>query len=390
MWSSEELLRRWREWVARETDWQPHVYEGWRPLAIDLTAFWRPRLQGWAARFFHQVAQRLMPGVAFAVVVEVGHITRQRVPLLRKLIRGDREGETEATLKGRLLAWVRRHLAPDQVAICDGGVELQQMQAAGVPRFVLRMAKNCALRRNVLPPPEAKGGRPREYGARVRPLARKYRGRLIAASQPDVSGSFTVIDEQNGEAVTVPFHGWHGLVRSDQKVAADNGPARHAETVSIWVFFDPRYRDPLVLATNIAASPEAIYQLYGDRWPVEQPPLAAKQMLGLHRHFVFAPASIWRLPELALLLGNVLTIAATLLPPLPSGYWDRRPKKRPAGYGERWQAPVFQTLTRLTGEFEKRPLIRPICRRALRPTAAFRGCFQHPDGLFQANFGPHC
>lgn len=384
VWRSEELLRRWREWVREETAWQPHDYDGWRPLAIDLTAFWRPRLQGWTARFFHPVAQRLMPGVAFAVVVEVGHSGRQRIPLLRKLIRGDREGETEATLKERLLAWVRRHLASNQVAVCDGGFKLQQLQEARVPRFVLRMAKNCSLRRNWLPPPKGKGGRPRAYGAKVRPLARTYSGHAIAASQPDVCGSFTVIAEQSGEEVTVSCHGWHGLVRLDQKVAASHEPLR------IWVFFDPRFRDPLVLATNIAASAQAIYHLYRDRWPVEQPPLVAKQMLGLQRHFVFASASIWRLPELALLLGNVLTIAATLLPPLPSGYWDRHPKKRPAGCGGRWQAPVFQILIRLMGEFGKRPLIPTTCPRDLPRIGAVRDCFKPADALFQAHCGPHC
>ena len=46
-------------------------------------------------------------------------------------------------------------------------------------------------------------------------------------------------------------------------------------------FFDPRYREPLILAANFDASAETIYQLYRDRWPVEQLPLAAKQMIGL-------------------------------------------------------------------------------------------------------------
>lgn len=384
VWCSEELLRRWRAWVQAETPWQPHIYDGWRPLAIDLTAFWRPRLQGWRGRFFHPVAQRLMPGVAFAVVAEVGHIGRQRVPLLRKLIRGDRKRETEATLKGRLLVWVRRHLAPNQVAVCDGGFKLQQLQEAHVPRFVLRLAKNCSLRRNTLPPPKGRGGRRREYGAKVRPLARTYAGQTIAASQPDVCDSFTLIDEHSGEQVTVSCHGWHGLVRLDQKVAASHEP------LCIWVFFDPRFRDPLVLATNIAASAQAIYRLYRDRWPVEQPPLVAKQMLGLQRHFVFAPASIWRLPELALLLGNVLTIAATLLPPLPSGYWDRHPKKRPVGSGGHWPAPVFPILTRLMGEFEKRPLIPTTYPRELLHIGAVGERLQPADALFRAHFGPHC
>lgn len=384
VWRSEELLGRWREWVYAETPWQPHAYEGWRPLAIDLTAFWRPRLQKWQGRFFHSLVQRLMPGVAFAVVVEVGHIGGQRVPLLRQLLGGDRERETEATLKARLLAWTRRHLAPGQVAVCDGGFKLQQLQEAGVPRFVVRMASNCSLRRNTLPPPTGKGGRPREYGEKVRPLAGTYCDHIIAASQPDECDSFTLSDEQSGQEVVVRYHGWHGLVRPDQKVAATN------EAVSVWVFFDPRFRDPLVLASNIAASAQAIAHLYRDRWSVEQPPLVAKQMLGLQRHFVFAPTSLWRLPALALLLGNVLTVAATLLPPVPSGYWDRHPKKRPVAYGGRWPAPVLQIHTRLTGEFEKRHLTRPTYPRELPPIGAIRDRFRPLDALFWPCFGPHC
>lgn len=65
------------------------------------------------------------------------------------------------------------------------------------------------------------------------------------------------------------------VVRSDQKVAADN------EIFSIWVFFDPLYRHPLVLETNVVAQPETIFWLYLDRWPVEQVPLVTKQLLGL-------------------------------------------------------------------------------------------------------------
>ena len=73
--------------------------------------------------------------------------------------------------------------------------------------------------------------------------------------------------------------------------------------------------------------PESVFALYLDRWPVEQVPLAAKQIIGLHRHFVFAPQSCLRLPELALLAGNVLSYLAAVLSPMPTGFWDRHPKK---------------------------------------------------------------
>jgi hypothetical protein len=366
VWSHEELLGRWRDWVAGETNWQPHQYEGWQPLAIDLTAFWRPRLQHWSGRYFHQLAQRLLPAVAFAVVVQVGQSAGQRVPLLRKVLRGGANADTTAELVAPLLTWVSRHLAPAEVAICDAGFKLAQLQAAGVPRFVLRLARNCTVRRNTLPAGQHHG-RPREYGALLRPLARRYQERLLPASAPDVSGVFTVQDEPSAAAITVRFHGWQGVIRADQKVAAAH------ETVTIWVFFDPRFRDPLVLATNVAATAATSYHLYRDRWPVEQVPLVAKQMLGLQRQFVFAPPSVWRLPELALLLGNVLTIAATVLPPLPSGYWDKHPKKRPAGCGERWHRPLFQTRTHWTREFGKRRPSAATYPRALPPTAVCHG-----------------
>ena len=62
---------------------------------------------------------------------------------------------------------------------------------------------------------------------------------------------------------------------------------------------------------------------------VEQVPLAAKQMLGAGRQFVFAPESQQRLPELALLAGNMVTYLAATLPATPTGFWDRQPKPTP-------------------------------------------------------------
>lgn len=133
----------------------------------------------------------------------------------------------------------------------------------------------------------------------------------------------------------------------DQKVAAEN------ETFALWVFFNPRYRHPLVLATNLEASPAAIYRLYRDRWPVEQVPLAAKQMLGLHRSFVFAAVSVWRLPEFAIFAGNFLTMSATILPPIPSGYWERRPKNCRPLAASPWTAHSANSCL-LQGRFRKK------------------------------------
>ncbi len=69
--------------------------------------------------------------------------------------------------------------------------------------------------------------------------------------------------------------------------------------------------------------------MYRDRWPVEQLPLAAKQMVGAVRQFVHAPETCQRLPELALLAGSILNYAAATLPATPTGYWDRQPRPTP-------------------------------------------------------------
>ena len=99
-----------------------------------------------------------------------------------------------------------------------------------------------------------------------------------------------------------------------------------AQVVAI---YDPCYREPWLLACPLRLSSPALRGLYRDRWPVEQVPLAAKQMLGGARQFVFAPESCQRLPELNLLAGSIVTYLAATLPAIPTGFWDRDPKPTP-------------------------------------------------------------
>lgn len=120
---------------------------------------------------------------------------------------------------------------------------------------------------------------------------------------------------------TIRVHGWYDLVRTEQKVSQEN------ETFFIWVFFDPLYANPLIITTPLSLQPKSVFCFYLDRWPIEHPPLVAKQLLGLQRQFVFAEQSCWRLPELALIAGNLLSVQAALLPPMPTGFWDHFPKR---------------------------------------------------------------
>jgi hypothetical protein len=307
------------------------------------------RLKGWPGRNFNGIANRLLGGVGLALVVDVGQVEGHRLPLLRQIIRAHPKDMSQDKLKEMVLEWLGRNLAANELALFDAGAHISDMQSANIDRFVIRLAKNCTARRNYLP--DYKGGRPSEYGQLVRPLARKRKGKDILASKPDKTGAFVY------QSRTVQVHGWYDLVSANQKVA------QQQETFDILVFFDPLYLDPLVLGTNVTLLPETAFKMYLDRWPVEQVPLVAKQTLGLGRHFVFAPESCQRLPELALLAGNILTYLAATLPPMPTGFWDRCPKKHPADCGASWPRLIFQRMPFLMGNFGKSSRLQTTCQR---------------------------
>ena len=251
-WDIRELITRWRHLVLSEKRWQPREYEGWRPLAVDITAFWRPQLKFWPNKFFHRLANRLIQGVGFGVITQVGEIDGQRLPLLKRIIRANPSGDGETELKATILRQVPLDLGEQEVFVHDAGVSIADMHDAEIPRFVIRLAVNCTGRRNHLPP-KKKRGRPAEYGQLIRPLPRQRDDNLIPATPPD-----TTIRFQFGDRM-IEAQGWTGLVQTSQKVSASN------KTFTVWVFHDPLYKKPLVLGTNLSAQAETIFRLYLDR-----------------------------------------------------------------------------------------------------------------------------
>jgi len=375
VWHIGELLERYRTIVKQESDWVANEYEGYRPIAVDLTAIWRPRLQGWAGKLYQQLIGKACVGIGFGLIAEVGRIDGHRLPILKAIVRGHHAGASEDDLKKRTLRQAVRLLGEKDVLLHDGGVTLTQLHQAGVPRYVTRLSTNCTGRRNKLPPYKGRGAHPKK-GVLVRPLERVFKGKVLAATAADARVSFKL----NGR--TIVAQGWLNLMRADLRVADKH------ELFSIWVIDDPYYDGVLVLGTNLpeTVSPTALYQLYIDRWPVEQIPLVAKQLLGCHRQFVFAHTSCWRLGELAFFVGNLLSWLAATSPPIPSGYWDRHPKKQPVASNVIWHALFFQKNTCLSSEFEKRGLLPLTCRKELQPTAALNVA----NHAFSFAFGPYC
>src|SRR5437667_131617 len=60
-WTSAALLADWQVVVESEGRWQAHTYEGYRPVAVDVTGFWRPRLADCPTTHYDGVAGKARP-----------------------------------------------------------------------------------------------------------------------------------------------------------------------------------------------------------------------------------------------------------------------------------------------------------------------------------------
>jgi hypothetical protein len=182
MWQMPVLLVLWREHVKALPGWQAHRYEGYLPVTIDVTAFWRPALKNCPGKHYHPAANRALPAVIIGIVGEVGEINGQRLALPRAFERVHPKDPSEKRLWRALLKNAKKGLRPDEIAVIDAGLKISDLQEAGIDRFVLRLAINFTGRRNFLP--EHALGRKPTFGALVRPLPRKHKGKTLAATQP--------------------------------------------------------------------------------------------------------------------------------------------------------------------------------------------------------------
>jgi hypothetical protein len=313
-WTIEQLLARWRTQVMAEGRWRPHCHGGYRPVGVDVTGFWRPRLRGCATSHYHAEAGKALPAILVGLIARVGSIGGQRLALPLAFVRADPADPRTSRHERLLVRAAVAQCAADEALVLDAGFGLALVQEEGATRYVVRQAKNATFRR-ATPAAYSGRGRPPTRGILVRPLPRRYTGLTIAATAPDRTETW----EEDGVALRAEI--WDDLVLPD---AAPGAP-----TFTVVAVHDPRYREPLLLASPLAVSAQALHALYRDRWPVEQLPLAAKQMVGAARAFVHAPEACQRLPALALLAGAILSYSAACGPPIPTGFWDRHPQPTP-------------------------------------------------------------
>ena len=316
VWTIALLLRIWQTHIEGIPEWQPHEYEGYRPVGIDITAFWRPTLQDCPSKHYHPQAGKALPAIIMGVVGQTGSINGQRLALPRDFLRINSESPSNTALQTKLLQETADKLQDNEIGILDAGFKISQVLAAGLDRYVIRLAKNFTARRNKVMPYKGRGAPP-IYGKWVRPLARTYDGHEIVSTSPDW------VTDWNEDSRTIRAEIWEDLV------LPGTVPSLKNKTFDVIAIYDPAYKAPWLLATSVKLKPKSVKALYHDRWPVEQIPLAAKQMVGAHRQFVFAEESLHRLPELALLAGSIQSYLAATLLTTSTGFWDRHPKRTP-------------------------------------------------------------
>jgi hypothetical protein len=271
----------------------------------------------------------------------VGEIGGQRLACPLAFERVHPKDPSEGRLWEGLLRWAQCHLTDEDIAVMDAGVKLADVHASGLERFLLRLATNFTACRNQPLPYGGKGRRP-VYGERIRPLERSYKGNVIAASAPDR------VETWVEDGVVLRAEIWDDLILPGVV------PGPQAKTFRVYAIYDPDYKTPWLLATPLDLKPASVRAIYRDRWPIEQIPLSAKQMIGAHRQFVHADESIQRLPELALLAGSILSYLAATAPLAPTGFWDRQPKRTPGRFRRMLMGKPFPQLYPLPEQIRKK------------------------------------
>jgi hypothetical protein len=317
-WDRADLTEAFVRAVHAEGQWQLRLQGGFRPVARDLTGFFRPCLKDCPTKHYCAEAGKALPAIPIGLLAKVGTVGSQRLALPVSVLRAAPNDPSERGLSLRLLQTAKARLEPDEVGVFDRGFSLKDVLSEGPERFVVRLPKNFTARRATLLP--YKGiRRPPQKGEKVRPLPRNYNGRRLPATPPERQATWTEATPTGDLQLRAEV--WNDLVLPDADLS--DPETVHFRVVAI---YDPRFDEPLLVATCLPVGGAELRGLYLDRWPLEGLPWVAKVILGAGRQFVFAEECRQRLPELALLAGSLLSYLAATHEDVPTGFWDREPK----------------------------------------------------------------
>ncbi len=370
-WDINELIGGHVSWVKHNSDWQARRHGGYRVVAGDMVGFFRPKLVGCETKHIHPIAGYALPAIELGMIAEIGHIGQQRVPILTQIVRMPAGHVDHKSLRAAVIHELRTHQRDDEVSVADAEFGPAEMLRAGSGLFVVRGDKNATYRRANPPPYSGRGRRPTRRQV-VRPLLRKHKDHEIPADLPDRQESWQLDD---GRTISVNI--WSNVFLPDSVLAddetADSPMAKRLLTTALTVLlvFHPNFDKPMLLITNMNQTPvPTLCAIYPDRWPIEMIPLSAKHMIGAHRQFVFAPEHTQRLPELALLAGNILSCVAATAQPVATGFWDHLPKATPGRLRRVLSKVAFPRYVTLPDQLRKKNSVFQHLPRGYHPKLA--------------------
>lgn len=329
-WSVGGLLKGLWEWIRNEGKWEALKVGGYTVKAVDTLGIYRPRLEGCKTKHYSSVADKALPAINFGVISAIGKVGEQKVSLPEVVVRGDEGARSEEELMQKVCERAKGLAYSSDVYTADRRFGVMVMIESGMQQVVVRRTSNFTVRRklpaNPVPqdrkPGRPKPGRPRKQGEVIRPLERKYKGKVIAPSKPDEVQTWV---DQKGH--TLVAHIWHDVVLTQQQGWSEERKALNLkQSWTIATVKHPDYPTPMVILYNLPLSAQQAYAVMDGRWGAEHLPLVSKQILGAHRSFVFEPEMCFRLPELSFVAAAILMVVAASCEPMPTGWWDTRPK----------------------------------------------------------------
>ena len=324
-WQANEMLKQLKEQVATEGQWEALKIGGREVKAYDTLGIFRPRLQHGVGKHYDSQAGKALPAITFGIVGAVGKVKNQVVTLPLKMVRGEgAAANSDDVLMERLIKASVSEVSEDDVVTTDRKFRPITLLENGCKAIVIRRPKNMTLRRTEVAVYKGRGRKPTQ-GEVVRPFARTYKDKRLPATPPDETQTWQ--EMYKDEPVTVTAHVWRGVMPMPQRDWTDE--QRNLVKQTNWVAIvahHPAFKEPLVILMTVDFTAHQARQVVRGRWGIEQPPLVAKQLLGGHRQFVHHPEMCFRLPELIFVAGAALTYLAATADPIPTGWWDKRPK----------------------------------------------------------------
>jgi len=295
------LLARWQTQVQAAGQWQPKTHGGYRPVAVDMTAFWRPRLQTCATTHYHAEAGTALPDIPLGLIARVGRVGGQRLALPLAFVRADTADPSAST---HLRLGGAGCGGPVRTRRCAGaGRGLQRGAAAGGRSHPLRGAFSQEQHVPPRQPAALSGPGPpahvRSAGAHVQ--GTEYRLPRPIGWRPGLR-RMSCSARRSGTT-------WRCRMRRARATPSPWRPStiRATTTPCCWA---PHCCSPL---RRCVPSPLITGPSSSCPWPPNRCGSAA-------RAFVHAPLTCQRLPELALLAGALLSYGAATTAAVSTGF----------------------------------------------------------------------